>query len=1514
MDIVVIGLLILVVILYWLVNLPRRYRVRQFMLPPLAWLLVMTASLLLSRISRLVMQLATWLGDLLPMLRQSHPDLVVALLLNSLILLAFIMLKLFGLLTGSLLGWVLGPRLQPLTACFYQYAEGQKSWFLRHDRVQMRDLTLSIARWATVIAVLLLIGLNRLQLLPDLYLDYAPVLALISISEAAFFLNGLTAAERTDLVSGQGDDAGQRVNYLPLHQLYRERFADRLLAENAEYTEETTSASLTDALDSFQYSDTPGIRYLGAYLQVQMKAGLTPDRHYIDSAAALINGQSILFATPFYHDLQPYVFVPLSLHLLANHRCLVILGRNGIETAISTYLQDGLAAISHVPGLWSVGQLVPASGINPQSATPPITSGSLVDRTASGTAAGTRGQLLPMDQAASPEATAEPAAGARFDPAGETMTRPYDVGILRYCDFYNQALLDDHRAFLEQVTFVLLIEPSRMLSTMQLGLQLIIDRARAGSHAVTFCAFDKNCDGLVDVLSHALRTSLTEVKATVAPLGWHSFLSWAADGDPLHHRLLPHVAHYLGVGTELALLALKNQVRRVRWISDSRFPVVDMRWIAAQYYKLFCQYTDLPLLQESFDQAIEFSAAYWHTRREKQGLIIVEDEAYNLFEVIRQFTTRSAEYGLVHVISANYLFREYMADNALLFQNDPKAIPQICADYALTMRNLALRLLMLLTQKDQPAAEINQVFLMFGQSSPADLQAAAGTVICTSLQLEPANIRISKRLVYQLNRHNLETHVLTLYHLEPDPTVAAILAGLQTAWYIPEDYAQSQHFLGARLSGQLDQIYLPGQYHTFAGKYYEICRGAPQQGLLVRRAADHLDRRRYYRQVRHYLISQWQTSQQTGDQRTLASIRVIRGTATIVCTTRGYLELADYNHIAGAKIVELNGITARQYVNKAVLRLDFPETTPEIRRTLVTLLNELFVTIFPDDYHYVVALTPAAVSGGPRSVPDTNPGPGAGEATVQMADQTPDQAPDQAANQAAQAGNMASARPGEIPLAADLAGTGTYTCEYTGLPADSILIIEDSQLDLGLLTAFERNLVRILAMISDYLDWHQDKLKRLISEGGPEPVVGSPPAWPTDSQLRQRSWLDQLAVQIKAWLGGNRKKRRHPQPGAAAPESVPGTAATAPDSGIGSATSQPDTAANQTEAINTGTHVESPGHDIEVTTGAAMPGPESVPAGTGSAAIPSTGSPPATFVMIPEEPPSAPLVPVPIQTIPYMNRHYLLFGADEQSALLDPAGTWAYLGALGLRNNPLYQARTSKRLAEQLDAAANPAGSTQFCDFCGRLLTGIEYDELSDGRVRCAACTATAVREMTQYQTIYQDVYHNLCDIFNIRLPVPIRIEFASARVIARKMGRQFIATPDFDARSAGVAIKSREGYKILIESGAPKIMIMSTMAHELTHIWQFINWDDKEINKRYGRNRRLLIYEGMSEWVEIQFMTLLSEQSFARRVKDLTLQRNDAYGFGFKLYEAQYPILDANQFNARRTPFQAPANQPLAR
>ena len=199
----------------------------------------------------------------------------------------------------------------------------------------------------------------------------------------------------------------------------------------------------------------------------------------------------------------------------------------------------------------------------------------------------------------------------------------------------------------------------------------------------------------------------------------------------------------------------------------------------------------------------------------------------------------------------------------------------------------------------------------------------------------------------------------------------------------------------------------------------------------------------------------------------------------------------------------------------------------------------------------------------------------------------------------------------------------------------------------------------------------------------------------------------------------------------------------------------------------------------------------------------------------------------------------------------------------------------------------------------------MSYDILKDGRERCQDCSATSVGTVKEFRTLYKRILNDMEAYYGININVPITVRMVNTRELQRILKRKFKATPQYDGRCVGVAIKSASGYTLVVENGSPKLNAMETISHELTHIWQYMNWD-KAVLSQYKREAELLLYEGMAEWASIQYMILVGEEEYAKRQEKLTLTRQDEYGIGFALYLKQYPLTWGQRIT-KDTPFKLP-------
>lgn len=282
-----------------------------------------------------------------------------------------------------------------------------------------------------------------------------------------------------------------------------------------------------------------------------------------------------------------------------------------------------------------------------------------------------------------------------------------------------------------------------------------------------------------------------------------------------------------------------------------------------------------------------------------------------------------------------------------------------------------------------------------------------------------------------------------------------------------------------------------------------------------------------------------------------------------------------------------------------------------------------------------------------------------------------------------------------------------------------------------------------------------------------------------------------------------------------------------------------------------------------------------------------------------EQPSSTP----EIKSVPYHERYYLKYREGKRNTALDLDGTKSFLQEIGFDGGELRQAREGKNCAESLRNTDKNKNNQMFCSFCGTELSGVEFFRLPDGRMRCNTCSNTVVKSKAELETLCKRVIENMDNFFGARIEVPVSIEVTDERKFKKKLGVSLDTRDSQSMLILDVAVNKKQKYSIILENGAPRISLIATFAHELTHIWQYIHWDNNKNLKKCPKSKRLLIYEGMAKWVEIQYLYLVGETIVARREEYVTRNRQDEYGIGFCLYEERYPLTREAMF-CEETPF----------
>lgn len=273
------------------------------------------------------------------------------------------------------------------------------------------------------------------------------------------------------------------------------------------------------------------------------------------------------------------------------------------------------------------------------------------------------------------------------------------------------------------------------------------------------------------------------------------------------------------------------------------------------------------------------------------------------------------------------------------------------------------------------------------------------------------------------------------------------------------------------------------------------------------------------------------------------------------------------------------------------------------------------------------------------------------------------------------------------------------------------------------------------------------------------------------------------------------------------------------------------------------------------------------------------------------------------RAIPYHERYYLKYREGQRSTAQDLEGTRAFLRTLGFDGGELRQAREGKNLADSFRNAEQNKPNQMHCSYCGAEIAGVEFYRLPDGRLRCTSCSNTLVKTKAEMEELCRRVIVNMDNFFGATIDVPVSIEVMDERKLKKKVGVP-LGTPDSQSMLIlGVAINKKKKYSIILENGAPRISLIATFAHELTHIWQYTHWDNKKDFPKCPKSKRLLIYEGMAKWAEIQYLYMVGETNVARREEYITRNRQDEYGIGFCLYEDRYP-LSREAMACEETPF----------
>jgi len=183
------------------------------------------------------------------------------------------------------------------------------------------------------------------------------------------------------------------------------------------------------------------------------------------------------------------------------------------------------------------------------------------------------------------------------------------------------------------------------------------------------------------------------------------------------------------------------------------------------------------------------------------------------------------------------------------------------------------------------------------------------------------------------------------------------------------------------------------------------------------------------------------------------------------------------------------------------------------------------------------------------------------------------------------------------------------------------------------------------------------------------------------------------------------------------------------------------------------------------------------------------------------------------------------------------------------------------------------------CDYCGRFisdeLTGgaVEYD---DGRLICGLCYASAVSERPAAEKILLETRDRL-DRLGIHIVHPeIRLHLVDRHKLAeitrhadnRHMGHTRFTRVEETGRPTSME------FDIYILHGMPRYYFTMIAAHELMHVWQFINAPD---------SNDASLCEGSCNYASYLVLKTYSAPEIDYLIHNLVNDQDEIYGEGFR-------------------------------
>lgn len=806
-----------------------------------------------------------------------------------------------------------------------------------------------------------------------------PIASLMLLLECYMYLWPLEERGKTFLLRGKAVNSKDTMDMAKLKRTWEN---ESLKLVSTQISHNVKSEIPGNMMDD-NWVESPIAQYFMKYMyQIQYRKQFGDQT--VNAGMRLIRGQSVFHACQFYRDMDLCIFFPMYLALVRGKKAMVLLEDGNELQSFRKWLINGLNGIQGLFGLWDI-------------------------------------EILDGD-----------------------MTQA-QVGILSFQKLYSPDMVQKLEDFFKEVEFAVILEPSDMLAGGEEFIRFLGDKMKRECGKCTWFLCDKNAEGMIDMFSHLLHIEFEYVSAT--PPGAKEIITvyWDAYVKEEKRKVnrLP-VRKFLGMEADIVITAGKENIRPVYWYGGENVPVRDMQWIMGRYYNSYCKEINRCGNQVWVDESFVVNNSSISYDVQKEKFLILEDYMFNVYEMSRQYASRATNKCILHIFSCNYMLRDFMLENFDTLEKDPKYIAQFIPEYINSSRNLGISLIRRLQKESLAEHEVLEWMQGCEEECRNEWEGLKFVSIkmLQNLMDEILDIKDSRFYIKYRTRFMEEEGIVRnerFFSLDDERVIDKFNSYFNQACYVDET-REKRHISKLILAGHLEQRYLPGQFVVFNGKYYEIVsyvRKEKETALLVKRAADQMRGRRYYRQKREYSIRRYKKEEVKICKEINYDYHLSRCHADIEVKTTGYISMEEWNHIYAGEVCNLNdSIPIRHYKNKQILEIEMKgdNITTDWISNMAVCLKESLCTLFPQYYH----LLSVTVS---KDCLDS----------VKL-----------------------SQRIKEYVLSET---SITQYAEGKGFWMDQepdrccFYIIEDSKEDMGLIYSIERNFIKILDIFRDYGDW-----------------------------------------------------------------------------------------------------------------------------------------------------------------------------------------------------------------------------------------------------------------------------------------------------------------------------------------------------------------------------------------------------------------------------------------------------------